>query len=37
MFVFHRVSPLVTRKEVNCPAESRIPDLVDLDLVTVSG
>jgi ABC-type transport system substrate-binding protein len=37
MFVFHPVSPLVTRKEVNYPAESRIPDLVDLDLVTVSG
>jgi peptide/nickel transport system substrate-binding protein len=36
MFVFHPVSPLVTRKEVNFPAESRIPDLVDLDLVTVS-
>ena len=36
MFVFHPVSPLVTRKEVNYPAESRIPDLVDLDLVTVS-
>ena len=37
MFVFHPVSPLVTRKEVNFPPESRIPDLVDLDLVTVSG
>jgi ABC-type transport system substrate-binding protein len=37
MFVFHPVSPLVTRKEVNYPAESRIPDLLDLDLVTVSG
>jgi hypothetical protein len=42
MFVFHPVSippvrPLVTRKEVNYPAESRIPDLVDLDLVTVSS
>ena len=37
MFVFHPVSPLVTRKEVNFPAESRIPDLVDLDLVTVSS
>ncbi len=36
MFVFHPVSPLVTRKEVNFPAESRIPDLVDLDRVTVS-
>jgi peptide/nickel transport system substrate-binding protein len=36
MFVFHPVSPLVTRKEVNFPAESRIPDLVDLDLVTVA-
>jgi hypothetical protein len=37
MFVFHPVSPVVTRKEVNYPAENRIPDLVDLDLVTVSG
>jgi peptide/nickel transport system substrate-binding protein len=37
MFVFHPISPLVTRKEVNYPAESRIPDLVDLDLVTVSA
>src|SRR5690606_26479317 len=37
MFVFHPVSPLVTRKEVNFPPESRIPDLVDLDLVTVSS
>jgi ABC-type transport system substrate-binding protein len=37
MFVFHPVSTLVTRKEVNFPATSRIPDLVDLDLVTVSG
>ncbi len=37
MFVYHPVSPLVTRKEVNFPAESRIPDLVDLDLVTLSS
>jgi ABC-type transport system substrate-binding protein len=37
MFVFHPVSPLVTRKEVNYPAESRIPDLVDFDLVTVES
>ena len=37
MFVFHPVSPLVTRKEVRFPAESRIPDLVDLDLVTLSS
>ncbi len=36
MFVYHPVSPLVTRKEVNFPAESRIPDLVDFDLVTLS-
>jgi peptide/nickel transport system substrate-binding protein len=36
MFVFHPVSPLVTRVEVNYPPESRIPDLVDLDLVTAS-
>jgi hypothetical protein len=32
MFIFH---PVVTRKEVNYPAANRIPDLVDLDLVTV--
>jgi ABC-type transport system substrate-binding protein len=37
MFVFHPVSPLVTRKEVNYPPQNRIPDLVDLDLVTVEG
>jgi peptide/nickel transport system substrate-binding protein len=36
MFVLHPVSPLVTRKEVNYPPESRILDLVDLGLVTVS-
>ena len=35
--VFHPISTLVLRKEVNFPAESRIPDLVDLDLVTVSS
>jgi hypothetical protein len=29
MFAFHPVSPLVTRKEVNYPLESCIPDLVD--------
>jgi len=37
MFVFHPVSPLVLRKEVNFPAESRIPDLRDFDLVTLSS
>ena len=37
MFVFHPVTTLVTRQEVNYPAQSRIPDLVDLDLVTVEG
>jgi hypothetical protein len=37
MSVCHPVSTLVTRREVNFPAASRIPDLVDLDLVTVSG
>jgi hypothetical protein len=37
MFVYHPVSPLIIRKEVNYPAESRIPDLVDLDLVTLSS
>ena len=37
MFVFHPVSPLVLRKEVNFPDESRIPDLRDFDLVTVSS
>jgi ABC-type transport system substrate-binding protein len=36
MFVYHPVTTLVTRKEVNYPAESRIADLVDFDLVTVS-
>jgi hypothetical protein len=36
MFVFHQVRPPVTRKKLNFSAESRIPDLVDLDLVTVS-
>ena len=34
MFVLHPVSPLVTRKGVNYPAVSRIPDFVDL--VTLS-
>jgi hypothetical protein len=37
MCVFHHVSPVVSRKEVNYPPESCIPDLVDLDLVTVAG
>ena len=37
MFVFHPVSPLVLRQEVNFPAESRIPDLRDFDLVTLSS
>ena len=37
MCVYHPISTLVTRKEVNFPAASRIPDLVDRDLVTVSG
>ena len=37
MFVSHPVSSLVIRKEVNDPFENRIPDLVDLDLVTVLG
>jgi ABC-type transport system substrate-binding protein len=37
LFVYHPISTLVLRKEVNFPAESRIPDLVDLDLVTVSA
>jgi hypothetical protein len=37
MFLFHPVGPLVTRKEVDYPPENRITDLMDLDLVTVSG
>ena len=32
MFVFHPVSPLVSRKEVNYPSQSRIPDVVDWTL-----
>jgi ABC-type transport system substrate-binding protein len=37
LFVYHPISTLVLRKEVTFPAEARIPDLVDLDLVTVSA
>jgi hypothetical protein len=37
MFAFHPATPLVTSVEVNYPPESRIPDLVDFDLVIVSG
>jgi peptide/nickel transport system substrate-binding protein len=37
LFVYHPISTLVLRKEVDFPAASRIPDLVDLDLVTVSS
>jgi hypothetical protein len=37
MLAFHPVNPLVTREQVNYPPESRIPDLVDLDLVMVSS
>jgi hypothetical protein len=36
MFVFHLVSPPVPRAEINYSPGSRIPDLVDPDLVTVS-
>ncbi|MEM7022042.1 MAG: ABC transporter substrate-binding protein [Pseudomonadota bacterium] len=37
VFVYHPVNVLAFRKEVNYPAESRIPGLVDLDRTTVSG
>ena len=37
IFVFHPVSRLVTRKEVNYQAANRTPDLVHLDLATVSS
>jgi ABC-type transport system substrate-binding protein len=35
-FLYHPVDIQVTRKEVNFPAVSRIPGLVDLDRVTLS-
>lgn len=35
-FLFHPLDILVYRKEVNYPAESRIPGLVDLDRVTLN-
>ena len=36
-FLFHPADVQVTRKEVNFPAESRIPGLVDMDRVTLAG
>jgi ABC-type transport system substrate-binding protein len=36
VFIYHPLDTLVHRKEVNFPAESRIPGLVDLDRVTVA-
>jgi len=36
-FVFHPADTLVYRKSVNFPRRSRIPGLVDLDRVTLSG
>ena len=36
-FIYHPIDAMVWRKEVNFPAESCIPDLVDLDLVTMSS
>ena len=36
-FLYHPPDVQVTRKEVNFPAESRIPGLVDMDRVTLSG
>ncbi len=37
VFIYHPIDAMVWRKEVNFPAESRIPGLVDLDRVTVSS
>ena len=36
-YLYHPADVQVTRKEVNFPAESRIPGLVDMDRVTLSG
>ena len=36
-FLYHPIDPMVWRKEVNFPEESRIPGLVDLDRVTLSS
>jgi ABC-type transport system substrate-binding protein len=36
-FLYHPADTLVTRKEVNFPAESRIPGLVDMDRVTLNS
>ena len=36
-FLYHPADVLVTRKEVDFPAESRIPGLVDMDRVTLAG
>jgi ABC-type transport system substrate-binding protein len=35
-FIFHPIDPLVYRKEVDFPAQSRIPGLVDLDRTTIA-
>jgi ABC-type transport system substrate-binding protein len=37
VFLYHPPDVQVIRKEVNFPAESRIPGLVDLDRVTLNG
>jgi peptide/nickel transport system substrate-binding protein len=34
-FIYHPIDPLVYRKEVDYPEQSRIPGLVDLDLTTI--
>jgi len=36
-FLYHPVDVLVTRKEVNLPAESMIPGLVDMDRITLDS
>ena len=36
-FLYHPPDILVTRKEVNFPAESLIPGLVDMDRITLAG
>ncbi|MEM7743968.1 MAG: ABC transporter substrate-binding protein [Pseudomonadota bacterium] len=36
-FVYHPIDPMVWRKEVTFPEESRIPGLVDLDRVTIES
>jgi ABC-type transport system substrate-binding protein len=36
-FIFHPIDPLGYRKEVDYPAQSRIPGLVDLDRTTIAA